>query len=496
MQSNYSEVLSFIEEAIFFDDDSIINDYARQNHFGRQRLEQIWFVNYAQGIFIRKHNDVESPPIGVLPFGAIMVVSHLNSRVSSMHISYPYDGWIVLQNTSLFSVLSKVKILDDKKLKSFSQHCHPAKVIPYVDYVGGDLINVPIQSESIWDCCRACFDQHFCVSYTFSQDGSCRLKNSNARSKKVPQPIFSGYIEKTHIHNAMAWNKVLCCGKIPRHEPLQYDSTLSAHEVTLSKEWAGQGLPHSLHSRSRSSPFVLHITRNSFDWLQQWPIGTGRFGGMVGGTIEEEIIPLSIADYYVLKKLEVQEEDDKKTKERIDAFYKARESLRKVKRASQISDAGKYVPAMRQPHGLGMFQYIGDLTLFFSPSALSFKPQKELEMALREPKKPARRGRDHARDSSMREEVINRLRVSFVGYGAGKPNDEPRFGNIYLNHGTLDMRHGISHSFFVDEVSARRGGTGSHYRVHHREWFASGEDEVLVGRFSCQTAYPSSASTW
>jgi hypothetical protein len=126
------------------------------------------------------------------------------------------------------------------------------------------------------------------------------------------------------------------------------------------------------------------MRRNSFDWLQQWPIGTGRFGGMVGGTIEEEIIPLTIADYYVSRKMNVKDQHGRYEMKRVEAFHKAREALKN----GNVNDADKHISTMRRRHGLGMFQYIGDLALFFSPSRLSFKPQEELETSLRQPKKP------------------------------------------------------------------------------------------------------------
>ena len=49
------------------------------------------------------------------------------------------------------------------------------------------------------------------------------------------------------------------------------------------------------------SPSILKITRDSIDWTSQWPVGTGKFGALIGGILHQEIIPLSISGFFIIK---------------------------------------------------------------------------------------------------------------------------------------------------------------------------------------------------
>jgi hypothetical protein len=91
---------------------------------------------------------------------------------------------------------------------------------------------------------------------------------------------------------------------------------------------------------------------------------------------------------------------------------------------------------------------------------------------------------------------------------------DPGFGRTVMSNGVLDMRNGVAHSFFVEEVlgdstaaaagedsGSDKGGDESdgadgsdmlireveqtRLRVHHREWFASEIDNVVVGVMTC-----------
>jgi len=39
------------------------------------------------------------------------------------------------------------------------------------------------------------------------------------------------------------------------------------------------------------------------DWSTQHPLGSGRFGALVGGNIRAQIVPVSVAGFYVRKAL-------------------------------------------------------------------------------------------------------------------------------------------------------------------------------------------------
>ena len=85
----------------------------------------------------------------------------------------------------------------------------------------------------------------------------------------------------------------------------------------------------------------------------------------------------------------------------------------------------------------------------------------------------------------------------------------PPFGDILVNDGILDMKHGVAYNSFVEHVgtsgtgiptntmhttresnstksSGSTDGAKSGVRLHHREWFASSVDNVMVGTISCK----------
>ena len=84
----------------------------------------------------------------------------------------------------------------------------------------------------------------------------------------------------------------------------------------------------------------------------------------------------------------------------------------------------------------------------------------------------------------------------------------PPFGDILVSDGILDMKHGVAYNSFVEHVgtsaatrtstmqktresnstknSGSTDGAMNSVRLHHREWFASSVDNVMVGTISCK----------
>jgi hypothetical protein len=87
-----------------------------------------------------------------------------------------------------------------------------------------------------------------------------------------------------------------------------------------------------------------------------------------------------------------------------------------------------------------------------------------------------------------------------------KEGDRPPFGDILVSDGVLDVQHGIAHTSILERNNGRvsnsptpeghdTGGPDGenaaepqegYIRAHHREWLASANDNVMVGRMTCQ----------
>jgi hypothetical protein len=82
--------------------------------------------------------------------------------------------------------------------------------------------------------------------------------------------------------------------------------------------------------------------------------------------------------------------------------------------------------------------------------------------------------------------------------------DRPPFGDILVSDGVLDIQHGMAHFSIIERSSDKApaksspigngasdsGGDDSmaiYIRAHHREWFVSAKDNVLVGSMTCQS---------
>ena len=223
---------------------------------------------------------------------------------------------------------------------------------------------------------------------------------------------------------------------------------------------------------------------------------------------------------------------------------------------------------LQQP-GLGMFQYLADLTLLYSSTPLYVRPRTNLQgqrgpldsgvippilqdsdnvrsIRMKKDALMALRGRLRGQpnillttsDSMGRNQLLQNMAGQFhtpVDTTGRDPSDNDKgqpmslselFGGILHSDGVLDLRNGVAHSYYVEELQLPSvSGDGANMsadrsienkrprdknsnhnldasegdkdadvedevdhdnlRVHHRQWFASGVDNVLVGTMSC-----------
>ncbi len=140
---------------------------------------------------------------------------------------------------------------------------------------------------------------------------------------------------------------------------------------------------HSNESTNSSlyhpSPHVLHLTRTSNTWLQQWPIGTGEIGAMIGGLLESEIIPVSIAGLFSHKTRT--SKNIPKPISRPELYKEARLAILR----GSVGEAQSYISRMEESTGIGTFEYVADLVLLFSsdpitsPSIKGIPPSNKIQ---------------------------------------------------------------------------------------------------------------------
>jgi hypothetical protein len=220
------------------------------------------------------------------------------------------------------------------------------------------------------------------------------------------------------------------------------------------------------------------------------------------------------------------------------------------------------VKELQQP-GLGMFQYLADLTLIYASTPMSIRSDAQRQNPLNQgPVPPALDGdadkltKKRAKDAIMalrgrlrglpnvhlsnsdsmgRDQMLLNMASQFqtsIDTGGRGLSDKGQpmtlsegFGGVLHTDGILDLRSGVAHSFFVEELpldSMSTHATSSsdrlaeaknrkdkstntdpdalegeieadveveveqdNLRVHHRQWFASEVDNVLVGTMDC-----------
>ena len=710
---------------------------------------KLWVVIGPMGVIVREHSHLNSKIVGQLPSGSIAIGDISNSTLAFLYddsrsivsgtestrlfISFPLQGWV--STNILVRLGNSIKVqhlLEPLQLKRIFQpivdkRCSEDTFLTFTDFKGGDVttIDQPLNLASASECCNACSTEIKCTAWTFTEENTCWLKDDSHASSPSQINLISGNFIKRIVSNKInpERNKIIqnnfkgsyrvsasCCSNsnskvldknndyflflsdVIRNKSLHGDYNHFRNSLLLSNENKKLN-ENSISSQFQSiksknvSPSILKITRDSIDWTSQWPVGTGKFGALIGGVLHQEIIPLSISGFFIIKNeenlpfdeiIENDNEDNNNDKVSADLFQKPiKEVLNEEKRGEKNNNGKKttpYVKAFRlarkhlsnrkiveaedaiknmQQSGLGMFQYVGDLSFIFSSNPLfvkeSQRKQQQEEQAQEEQEQQQQHGQKHGQiednenfgekesmsfvfskrksvimsngirsrnskinsnimlnqipgDSVGRDVLLDNMFNSFetklidnnidieekqqqqqqqqqekedrINKNKNGKGNKNGFGSVHHSEGILDMRYGIAHSSFIEEIvltdvaetegdkgredeikmsdklpgdrvdnlkygeinktgkkrnryveyvksgnsmrdgkdkSSMRDGTDkgddredvedeeeevrhSGLRMHHREWFASHIDSVLVGVVSCSDIDDKSSS--
>jgi hypothetical protein len=210
---------------------------------------------------------------------------------------------------------------------------------------------------------------------------------------------------------------------------------------------------------------VLHLTPASdtieklLSWQNQWPIGNGKFGTLVGGSYSVNVMPFSLEGFYVGSS-DVKPEESSNPKE---SFNQSRMLL--VRGEFEASQEAFSSAIRRKP--MATFQSIFDLVLFFSPSPLQrpLNPQTS---------------RAAIPNIRSRSEIFFDLQSTLFGRRLPLTNGIISAENSRLVYeaNLLKANEGVSMSSHVVANSRT-------YHTHSRTWFASTPDDVIVGKLEC-----------
>jgi hypothetical protein len=254
-------------------------------------------------------------------------------------------------------------------------------------------------------------------------------------------------------------------------------------------------------------------------WVGQWPVGSGRIGALIGGSMYDEVIPFSSEGFFVVRNKPAHSEQLPSDAAR--NFATAREKYKQ----GFLEEASDYMSKTISPYPLGEFQYVFDLSLvYFSPWSKSNSAASESSSARDSLSKSFRRARlvktlldivskteqtvsqssqlkvrnqkfamlehrklrDRRPVPFLREKTGTKTRTG-TGIpetkGVGKKKSDAAVQKALYYRRVLDTYSGVASSVYVEAPDP--DGQDTHIHYHHREWFASGVDDVIVGQMSC-----------
>ena len=227
-----------------------------------------------------------------------------------------------------------------------------------------------------------------------------------------------------------------------------------------------------------STFLILNLSNNLLEtpkWENQWTIGNGRFGGLIGGSTTGDIIPLSLSDFYT-----IEGKQNKKTSQGENtgqSKYKQFKSSRELLITGNFQESQSKLSSLISQTSLGMFQYICDLLLIFSSSSITstITPPQQQQQQTYQAKKSQVIGRE-----KIWKDFNQLLNIK-------------SFGKVLQSTNSLDVKLGITKQIIISQpiksISTNLNlklDLISHY-VHSRAWYASSIDDVIVGKLKCRT---------
>jgi hypothetical protein len=387
-----------------FGDSSSIN--ANNNSSGLENddvevVKRLWMVVCAEGVDIVI--DV-SNHINHMGFGSVLIGNNIDlllAETSKFRVFYPYSGYVSLETAG--KCLEIMAIPDKPQVITAAPTTAPtispvitatcANEQTYVqdmDFKGGDVMfppneyspdninnnfvntNNPVNVHSHMECCHVCARTPQCSAFTFTvQDQNCWLKHLGFKESKMASAVSGKLSIPAHlspVHSLHQPRPLLqlhqpsvlpsCCGAMSQDQ--------NGHEKSTTFTYSPQYL-RTLASAASNGRF-LRIHKQTLGWTEQFPIGTGRVGALAGGSMEAEIVPISIAGLFVR-----QAGNDKTSDEVFTTKMRANmKSARDLFRSGKVLEAQQAITAQDISFPkYASFQYLADLAFVYSPEPLA-----------------------------------------------------------------------------------------------------------------------------
>lgn len=334
-------VLSFFDESGF--DIASVRHLHRSNKSGKgQRGESsstkkrsinrqsrgFWRVTGSNGIMVREHASLSSKVLRNLPTGSIILSDLINfvnlsnnSRrgdSTRLYITYPLQGWVSIKTTLYGDKYTKIQRylqpLQFMKVRkqTTDKRCSPnsKSFLQYTDLKGGDITTVgqPVSFPSAAECCEYCLSTEGCTAWTYTVEGSCWLKGHSVTKTISEENLISGFLKKKKkVVTEVAVNTFGGSERVSA-DCCSTDSetiVLTKNNASFTNSISSRGGESSFMASRQSSPHAVSVQRSHTDWTLQWPVGDGKFGALVGGTVNREVVPFSIGGLFV-----IQDEED------------------------------------------------------------------------------------------------------------------------------------------------------------------------------------------
>ena len=289
----------------------------------KRQSRGFWRVTGSTGIIVREHASLSSKVLRDLPTGSIILSDLIdvvnlsnNSRrgdSTRLYITYPLRGWVSIKTTlyndkytKIQRYLEPLQLMKIKK-QAADKRCSPNSklFLQYTDLKGGDITTVgqPVELPSAVECCEYCLSTEGCTAWTFTVELSCWLKDQSVKMINSEVNLISGYLKKDKkVMSDVAVNtfggservSADCCSTESETSILTWNNA----RFTNSSSSSGES---SFATSGDTSPHAVSVQRAHTDWTLQWPVGDGKFGALVGGTLSREVIPFSIGGLFVIK---------------------------------------------------------------------------------------------------------------------------------------------------------------------------------------------------
>eukprot|EP01038_Epipyxis_sp_PR26KG_P011083 gene11083-14878_t len=483
---------------------------------------QYWIIFGNRGLVVRYSYELDSPVINVLPAGAIVIgrtivtLNQLTGNTTRLLLDFPVKGWVTITNSKYNYPNLKLLIMSrhiingnsmiNKQIQKNYSSCKEKSFLIDTDYHGGDFDEGPAHVPSPIKCCELCVDNNECGAWTFTDSNECWLKQiSKGKIMKGKVGLISGKLSERKLlstnnnniknkngnnGNKNGYTNVECCNKSNQlNLNKRFHQNITTNDENFIINSFGEVNEYytiSFENRYddiKDSPFRMTLPRTDTSWDKQWPIGNGNMGVLVGGTFTGEIIPMSIAGFFLSKNshdphdlvIDNDNEQDLSIINNIKSpFFQSRDYFLK----------GKFELAQKSfekltKNSIGMFQYFSDIILVFNEVPFLYQNKKinnkysTIDIQNIPP---------HIRKlypNANRDYMINYIHQIFQPTNKSQLANNDNIYKTIISEGILDTYHGMSHSTHIQTITNIQSKE-SDLLYHHREWFASEIDDLII----------------